>query len=46
MKLGLQNYAVIIPIKLNYNTFNNKKVNSLEMYDTAQYYRILHKVIT
>jgi hypothetical protein len=44
MKLGLQNYAVIIPIKISYIKFNNK-INSLQIYDIAKNYRILHKVV-
>jgi hypothetical protein len=43
MKLGIQNYAVIEQIKKSYIKFNNK-INSLQIYDTAQNYRILQKV--
>jgi hypothetical protein len=42
MKLGLQSYAVIMPIE-NGLKFNN--LNSLQIYDTAQSYRILHRVV-
>jgi hypothetical protein len=43
MKLGLQNYA-LIPIENSCVKFNNK-VNSLQRCNTAQHYRILHKVV-
>jgi hypothetical protein len=29
----------------SYIKFNNKKINSLQIYDTAQSYRILHKKV-
>jgi hypothetical protein len=45
MKLGLQNYAVIVPIENSYIKFNNNKINSLQVYDIAQNYKILHKVV-
>jgi hypothetical protein len=45
MKLGLQKYAVIIPIGNSYIKFNNNKRNSLQTYDTAHNYRILHKAV-
>jgi hypothetical protein len=38
MKFGLQNYAVIILIKNGYIKFSNKKINSLQICDTAQNY--------
>jgi hypothetical protein len=43
MKPGLQNYAVVIPKQ--FIKFNNKKINSLQIYDAAQNYRLLHKVV-
>jgi hypothetical protein len=45
MKLGLQNYAIIIPTDNSYSKFNNNMINSLQIYDIAQNYRILHKVV-
>jgi hypothetical protein len=39
--LGLQSYAVIMPIE---NGLKFNKLNSLQIYDTAQSYRILHRV--
>jgi hypothetical protein len=45
MKPELQNYAVIIPVDNSYIKFKNKKINSLQIYDTAQNYTILHKVV-
>jgi hypothetical protein len=45
MKLGLQNYAVIIPVDNSYIKFNNNNINSLQTYYIAQNYRILHKVV-
>jgi hypothetical protein len=44
MKLELQNYAVI-SIENSCAKFNNNKINSLQMYDIAQNYRIRHKVV-
>jgi hypothetical protein len=41
--LGLENYIVIIPTENCYIKFN--KVNSLQIYDIAQNYSILHKVV-
>jgi hypothetical protein len=35
MKLGLQNYAVIISIDNSFIKFNNNKINSLQIYDIA-----------
>jgi hypothetical protein len=45
MKQGLQNYAIIIPNDNSYIRFNNNKINSLQTYDIAQNYRILHKAV-
>jgi glycine cleavage system protein P-like pyridoxal-binding family len=45
MKLGLQNYAVIIPIETSCVKFNNNKINSLHRYDIAQIHKIRHKVV-
>jgi hypothetical protein len=45
MKLGFHNYAVVIPTKNIDIKFNNRKINSLQIYDIAQNYRILHKVV-
>jgi tRNA C32,U32 (ribose-2'-O)-methylase TrmJ len=45
MKLELQNYAVFIPTDNSYIKFNNSKISSLQTYDTAQNYRILHKAV-
>jgi hypothetical protein len=45
MKPGLQNYAVIIQNEKSYIKFTNKKLNSLQIYYTAQNYRIIHKVV-
>jgi hypothetical protein len=45
MKLGLQNYALIIPTKNKCMKFKNDEISTLQMYGTAQNYRILHKVI-
>jgi hypothetical protein len=45
MKLGLQNYAVIIPVGNSYIKFNNNKIKSLQTYDITQNYRILHKAV-
>jgi hypothetical protein len=36
MKLGLWNYAIIIPVDNSYIKFNNNKINSLQTYGTAQ----------
>jgi hypothetical protein len=44
MKFGLQNYTVIIPTENSYIKFNNM-INSLQIHDIAQNYRILHEVI-
>jgi hypothetical protein len=41
MKLGLQNYPIIMPLY----KFNNNKLNSLQWYDIAQSYRILQRVV-
>jgi hypothetical protein len=43
MKLGLQNYAVTIPIERSCIKFN--KLNSLQTYGIARNYRILHRVL-
>jgi hypothetical protein len=45
MKLGLQNYVIIIPTDNSYIKFNNNKINSLQTYDIAQNYRVLHEVV-
>jgi hypothetical protein len=45
MKRGLQSYAVIVPSENSYIRFNNNKINSLQTYDIAQTYRILHEVV-
>jgi hypothetical protein len=45
MKLRLQNCVIIIPTVNNYIKFNNNKINSLQMCDTTQNYRILYKVV-
>jgi hypothetical protein len=45
MKWGLQNYAIITPIQNSYIKFNNNMLNSLQIYGTAQSYRIVHKVV-
>jgi hypothetical protein len=45
MKLGLQNYAVFTPIKYSNIKFNKNKINSLQIYDIAQNYKIIHKVV-
>jgi tRNA C32,U32 (ribose-2'-O)-methylase TrmJ len=45
MKLGLQNYAITIPIDKSYVKFNNNKINSLQIYEISQNYRILHQVV-
>jgi hypothetical protein len=44
MKLAVQNYAVNIPTENSYIKFD-KKIDSLQRYDIAQNYRILHKVV-
>jgi hypothetical protein len=44
MQWGLQNY-VIIPTENIYIKFKIKKKNSLQLYDIAENYRILHKVV-
>jgi hypothetical protein len=44
MILRLLNDAVIMPSEKNCIKFNNSKLNSLQSYDTAQNYRILHRV--
>jgi hypothetical protein len=36
MKLGLQNYVVIIPIDNSYIKFNNNMITSLQKYVIAQ----------
>jgi hypothetical protein len=43
MKLGFRNYTGIIPTENKIYHINNK-VNSLQTFDIAQNYRILHKV--
>jgi hypothetical protein len=35
MKLGLHNYSVTMQTKKSCIKFNNKKLNSLQKYDTA-----------
>jgi hypothetical protein len=45
MQLGLRNYAFIMPIEISCIKFNNNEINTLPRYDTAQNYRILHKVV-
>jgi hypothetical protein len=45
MKLGLQNYAVIMPIEQGCIKFNNDKLNSLQSHDIAQNYRVLHREV-
>jgi hypothetical protein len=45
MKLVLHNYSVFIPSDNSYIKFNNNKINSLQAYDNAQNFRILHKVV-
>jgi hypothetical protein len=45
MKFGFQNYTVIIPINNSYIKFNNNKINSVQIYNIAQNYRILHKIV-
>jgi hypothetical protein len=45
MKMGLQNYVVIIQIDKSYIKFNNNKTNSSQRYDTAQNYRIVYKTV-
>jgi hypothetical protein len=45
MKLGLQNYAVIILPENSCIRFNNNNANNLQKYDIAQTYRVLHKVV-
>jgi hypothetical protein len=42
-KTGVQNYAVIIPIKSSCIERNNKKLTSLQRYEIALNYKILHK---
>jgi hypothetical protein len=42
-KTGVQNYAVIMPIENSCIERNNKKLTSLQRYEIAQNYRILHK---
>jgi hypothetical protein len=44
MKFEFQNYVATIPIKNSYIEFNNN-VNSLQIYNIAQNYGILHKVV-
>jgi hypothetical protein len=46
MKLGLHNYAVIIPTEKSCIKFNNNMLNNLQRYYTAQNYRILYKSVT
>jgi hypothetical protein len=41
----LQNYGVIIPTENSFIKFNKNKINSLQIYDTTQNYRILHKLV-
>jgi hypothetical protein len=45
MKLGLQNYAVIMTIEKTCLNFNNKKLYSLKMHDFAQNCRIIDGVV-
>jgi hypothetical protein len=45
MKLELQNYAVIIPSDNRCIKCNNNKINSLQIYDITQSYKILHKAV-
>jgi hypothetical protein len=44
MKLGLQNYVVIMQIENSCIKLNNNKINSARRYGNAQNYTILHKV--
>jgi hypothetical protein len=44
MYLGLKNYAVIMTIEKSCIKFN-KKINSLQRYDSARNYIILHRVV-
>jgi hypothetical protein len=46
-EIGLHNYAVITPVENTYITYIkfNNKVNTLQVYDSAQNYRILHKAV-
>jgi hypothetical protein len=41
MKLGLQNYAVIMQNEKSCITFNNNKLNSLQRSDISQKHKIL-----
>jgi hypothetical protein len=45
MKSGLQNYAVIMPIGSSCVKFNSNNISSLQRYDIAQNYGILHEVV-
>jgi hypothetical protein len=46
MKLGLQNYDIIMLIENSYIELNNNnKINNLQRYDIAQNYIITHKVV-
>jgi hypothetical protein len=43
--LGLQHYAIIIPVENSYIKFKNNKINSLQRNDIPQNYWILQKVV-
>jgi hypothetical protein len=45
MKFGLENYAIIMPIQKSCIKFNNNMLDSLQRYEIAQNYRILHRVV-
>jgi hypothetical protein len=45
MKLGLQAYAVILPIKTSYIKFNNNGINILQRHDIIQNCNILENVL-
>jgi hypothetical protein len=42
---GLQNYAIITQTENSCIKCNSNKINSLQRYDTAQNYRILHQAV-
>jgi hypothetical protein len=42
---GLQNYAFNMPNAKESIKFNNNKLISLQMYDTTQSYRTIHRVV-
>jgi hypothetical protein len=45
MKLGLRNYTVIMSNEKSCIKFNNNRLNSLQSYDIAQNYTVLHRMI-